>query len=197
MIRKFFCLIVTLGFITTASAYAETYKIDLDHTTVSFKIRHLFSKVQGSFRKFDGTINHEPGKSETWNASGTIDTASIDTNVKERDTHLKSPDFFDVEKYPTIDFKTTGVSESTETTAKVQGLLTIHGVEKPVTLDVTINGIGKDPWGGTRASFSAKTVINRKDFGLNWNVALETGGVLVGDEVEIDLEIEALLKKGE
>jgi polyisoprenoid-binding protein YceI len=190
--------ILILGLLTvilaSQSAFAATFAVDPDHTTVSFKIRHLFSNVQGQFTKFDGTIDYEAGKPGTWKASGTIDTASIDTKVEARDKHLRSADFFDVEKFPKITFKTTKVTDATQNGAKVEGLISIHGVEKPIVLDVEIHGVGKDPWGNTRAGFTATVKINRKDFGLNWNQALETGGFLVGDEVAITLEIEGLVK---
>src|SRR3989338_1839227 len=140
---------------------AATYTVDPDHTTVSFKIRHLFSNVQGDFKKFEGTIDYEPGKPETWKTSGSIDAASIDTNVEERDKHLRSGDFFDVEKFPKIEFKTTKVADATDKSlpagqagAKLEGVLTMHGVEKPVVLDLEIHGVGKDPWGDVRAGFT-------------------------------------------
>jgi polyisoprenoid-binding protein YceI len=193
--RRYFALGVLGLFLWPSLSWAAVYKVDPDHTTVSFKVRHLFSKVQGLFNKFEGTIDYEPGKPETWKTSGTIDATSINTNVPERDKHLRSADFFDVEKYPTISYKSTKVTNATETSAKLEGFITIHGVEKPITLDLEIRGAGKDPWGNTRAGFTATTKINRKDFGLNWNQALETGGVLVGDEVEITLEIEGILNK--
>ena len=193
--RRYFTLGVLGLFLWPSLSWAAVYKVDPDHTTVSFKVRHLFSKVQGLFNKYEGTIDYESGKPDTWKTSGTIDTTSINTNVPERDKHLRSADFFDVEKYPTINFKSTKVKDATETNAKLEGLLTIHGVEKPVVLDVEIRGVGKDPWGNTRAGFTAVTKINRKDFRLNWNEALETGGVLVGDEIEITLEIEGVLQK--
>ena len=193
--RRYFILGVLGFFLWPSLTWAAVYKVDPDHTTVSFKVRHLFSKVQGLFNKFEGTVDYEPGKPETWKTSGTIEAASINTNVPERDKHLRSTDFFDVEKYPTISFKSTKVTNATETNAKLEGLLTIHGVEKPVVLDLEIHGVGKDPWGNVRAGFTATTKINRKDFGLNWNEALETGGVLVGDEIEITLEIEGILNK--
>ena len=191
--RKYFIPVILGIFLSPALSWAAVYKVDPDHTTVSFKVRHLFSKVQGQFNKFEGTIDYEAGKPETWKTSGTIDATSINTNVAERDKHLKSADFFDVEKYPTILFKSTKVTGATETNAKLEGMLMIHGVEKPVVLDLEIRGVGKDPWGNTRGGFTAATKINRKDFGLNWNETLETGGVLVGDEIEITLEIEGIL----
>ncbi len=193
--RNYLVLGILGLFLWPSLTWAAVYKVDPDHTTVSFKVRHLFSKVQGLFNKFEGTVDYEPGKPETWKTSGTIDAASINTNVPQRDKHLRSADFFDVEKYPTISFKSAKVTSATETHATMEGFLTIHGVEKPVLLDLEIRGVGKDPWGNTRAGFTAMTKINRKDFGLNWNEALETGGVLVGDEVEITLEIEGILSK--
>ncbi len=189
---------VAMSFLLSLSAvnlWAANYTIDQDHTTVSFKIRHLFSNVRGNFNQFEGKFVYEPGKPETWQAEATVQAASINTNVKERDNHLRSADFFDVEKYPTLNFKSTGVEEATETGAKLKGLLTIHGVEKPVVMDLEIHGVGKDPWGNVKAGFTATLKINRKDFGLNWNEALETGGVLVGDEVEITLEVEGNQEK--
>ena len=179
----------------SAPVWAATYSVDPDHSTVTFKVKHLLSKTQGQFKKFEGTFDFEPGKPETWGANGVIQTSSIDTNVAERDKHLKSADFFDVEKFPTIEFKTTAVKDATETTAKVEGVLTMHGIQKPVVLDVTIGGVAKDPWGNTRAAFSAVTKINRKDFGINWNQALNAGGLLLGEDIDITLEIEGIEKK--
>lgn len=185
-----FFLILFFLFIQMASA--ADYIIDQDHSTVDFKIRHLLSKVRGSFNQFEGKFSYEPGKPETWNAEAVIQAASIDTNVPERDKHLRSADFFDVEKYPTLTFKSTKVTDVTESTAKLHGMLTIHGVEKPVVLDVEIHGVETDPWGNVRSAFTATTKVNRKDFGLAWNQALETGKLLVGEEVEITLEVEGL-----
>ena len=194
--RKFFIASLAVALcIAGTEAQAATYDVDAEHTTVSFKIRHLFSNVQGQFKEFKGVVEYEPGKPETWSASGSIQVASIDTNVKERDKHLQSADFFDAAKYPEITFKTTGVAESTENHAKLNGTLTMRGVEKPVTLDVDIHGVGKDPWGNVRAGFTVTTQLNRKDYGLNWNQALETGQFLVGDEVAVTIELEGILKQ--
>ncbi len=186
------CLLQSLA---APSAWAVTYTIDPDHSAVTFKIRHLFSKTSGAFNQFEGTIDYEPEKPETWKTEAVIQAASINTNVEKRDNHLRSKDFFEVEKYPTITFKSTQVTDVTPQTAKLHGDLTIHGVTKPVVLDLQIHGVGKDPWGNVRAGFTATTTINRKEFGLNWNKAVETGGFLVGDEVEITLEAEGLLKQ--
>ena len=175
-------------------AQAATYTVDQDHSSVQFKIKHLFSNVKGTFKTFEGTVDYEPGKPESWKTSGSIDVASIDTNEPKRDQHLQSPDFFDAAKEPKIEFHSTGVKEASATGAKLEGTLKMHGIEKPVVLDVAINGVGKDPWGNVRAAFSATTKINRKDFGMTWNQALDNGGVLLGEEVQIDLEIEAIQK---
>ena len=177
-----------------AEARAATYAVDKDHSSVQFKIKHLFSNVKGTFNTFEGTVDYEPGKPEIWKTAGSIDVMSVDTNEPKRDKHLQSPDFFDAEKYPKIEFHSTGVKEATATGAKLEGMLTMHGVEKPIVLDVVINGVGNDPWGNVRAAFSASTKINRKDFGMAWNQALDAGGVLIGEEVQIDLEIEAIQK---
>ena len=176
------------------SAWATTYAIDKDHTTVGFKIRHLFSYVRGTFNDFSGTFEYVPGDPKQWKAEATIQVASIDTRVEKRDTHLQSKDFFDAAAYPTMTFKSTEATDVTPTSAKLHGLLTIHGIEKPIVLDVAIHGEGKDPWGNIRCGFTATTTINRKDFGVTWNQVLETGQLLVGEEVEITLEVEGLAK---
>lgn len=183
-----------MGF-AAAPVHAATYQVDVDHSSVSFKVKHLLSKTQGQFKKFEGTVNFEPGKPETWSASGVIQVASLDTNNAERDKHLLNKDFFDAPTFPTIEFKTTAVKEATETTAKVEGIMKMHGVEKPIVLDVTIAGVAADPWGNTRAAFSATTKIMRKDFGISWNQTLDQGGLMLGEEVEISLEVEGILQK--
>jgi len=188
-------IVALFGLLVCApAAWATTYAIDQDHTAVSFKIRHLFSNVQGTFNQVEGTIDYVPDHPEQWKTAATIQATSISTRVDKRDQHLRSKDFFDVDQFPTITFKSTGVAESTATGAKLNGLLAIHGVEKPVVLDLTIHGEGKDPWGNMRSGFTATTKIHRKDFGLNWNQALETGQLLVGEEVEITLEVEGIVK---
>ncbi len=176
----------------SAPVFAADYKIDDTHTTVGFKVRHLFSKVQGQFKKFEGTFSYDAADLSQWKAEAVIDTASVDTNVAKRDEHLRSKDFFETDTYPTMTFKSTGARDLAGNTAKLDGVLTLHGVEKPVTLDVEIHGEGTDPWGNTRLGLTASTTINRKDFGLTWNQALESGQLLVGEEIEIVLEIEGL-----
>jgi polyisoprenoid-binding protein YceI len=175
-----------------APASAATYKIDKDHSSIGFKIRHLVSKVPGSFNDFEGAFVYAPDQPEQWNVNAKVNPASIDTNVEQRDKHLRSPDFFDVEKYPEMTFVSTKVTDVTKSSAKLHGDLTMHGVTKPVVLDLRIHGEGKDPWGNTRAGFTATTTINRKDFGLGWNQALETGQLLVGEDVDITLDIEGI-----
>lgn len=192
--RKKILMVLAGAVLIAPPLWAATYAVDLDHSSVSFKVKHLVSKTRGQFNKFEGQIQYEPGKPETWSAAGTIQTASIDTNVPERDKHLLSADFFDVANFSAIEFKTTGVKEATETTAKVEGLLKLHGVEKPIVLDVTIGGVAQDPWGNTRSAFSATTKIDRRDFGMTYNQPLNAGGFLLGDEVEISLEIEGIQK---
>ena len=177
------------------AAGAATYTIDKDYSTVGFSIRHLFSKVGGSFNDFAGTFTYVPGQPEQWTAEATIQAASIDTNQAKRDAHLRSPDFFDVEPHPVITFKSAKVTDATPTSAKLHGELTMHGVTKPVVLDVVIHGEGKDPWGNVRAGFTGTTQVNRKDFGLTWNQTLETGQLLVGEEVDITLEMEGIAQQ--
>ena len=177
------------------SAWATTYTLDPDHTTVSFKVLHLLTKVQGWFNECEGSVVYVPGQPEQWQADATIQAASIDTHVQKRDDHLRSPDFFDVERYPAITFKSTGVTNATDTTATLQGVLTMHGVAKPVMLDLEIHGVVKDPRGNLRAAFTATTTVNRKDFGLTWNKVLETGQLLVGEDVQIVLEVEGVAQE--
>lgn len=192
MRKRVYGSLVMLALLVPAISRAGTYKIDPQHTSVTFSIRHLFSKVQGRFDKFDGQIVFDPANPATAKAEGSIDVASINTNVEKRDQHLRSKDFFDVETFPKITFTSTKVTDvdPQKKTGKLHGKLKIHGVEKDVVLDVAYLGEGSDPWGNKKAGFSATTKINRKDFGLNWNEALETGGVLVGDEVEIEISAE-------
>ncbi len=177
-----------------ALAEPVTYQVDSDHTNVAFKVRHLFTHVSGRFDRFDGTITFDPTKPEATVVQGSIDASSINTNVAERDKHLRSEDFFDVAKYPKITFVSTRADQidPTKKSGKLDGKLTIHGVEKPVVLDVTYLGAAKDPWGNQRAGFSARTTIHRKDFGLTWNETLESGGLLVGDEIQIEIDAEGM-----
>ena len=179
-----------------APARASTYKIDPDHSSINFTIAHLtISRVHGRFDKFSGTIEYEPGKMDLWKTDASIETASINTSVEARDKHLRSPDFFNAEKFPVMTFKSMKVSDVKEMKGKLTGDFTMLGVTKPVTLEVEGYGPVKDPWGNERVGATAKGKINRKDFGMVWNKNLDTGGLMIGDEVEIVLEIEAVKEK--
>ena len=191
---KWFAMVLAAAALA-APLRAETYNIDPAHSGITFKVRHLVTKVAGRFEKYSGSFDYVPGKPEAWKAQAKIDAASINTNVEPRDKHLRSADFFDVEKCPAIEFQTKEITNVQGDKAKLHGDLTMHCVTKPVTLDLEIGGVAKDPWGGTRAGATATTTINRKDFGLGWNKALEAGGFLVGDDVEITLDIEGTQAK--
>lgn len=177
-------------------ALGRPLTVDPSHTSVTFQVRHLFTNITGRFDKFDGKIEFDPDQPEATKIDGSIDAASIDTDNEKRDKHLRAADFFDVEKHPKITFKSTKVSaiDTEKKTAKVSGVLGMHGVEKPIVLDASFLGMGKDPWGNERYGFRATTTINRKEFGLDWNETLETGGVLVGEEVTIEINAEAMAK---
>ncbi len=179
------------------SAGAADYKVDKSHTNVTFKIHHLFSNVIGRFDDIEGTISFDPENFAAAVVKGSIKVASINTNDEKRDTHLRSKDFFDVEHYPTISFTSTKITDvdTTKNTAKLHGILTMHGVEKPIVLDVAYLGTADDPWGNTRGGFTATGALNRKDFGINWNETLDSGGYLVGDEVQIEVNAEGMVTK--
>jgi polyisoprenoid-binding protein YceI len=164
-----------------------TWTVDATHSEVGFTARHLMvSKVRGQFKDFAAVVTvGQPFEQSTVEA--TVQLASIDTNAADRDTHLRSADFFDVENNPAMTFKSTKVTDHS-----LEGDLTIKGITNPVTFDLEFGGISADPWGGTRAGFEATTEINRKDFDLRWNVALEGGGVLVGEKVKIALDVELI-----
>jgi polyisoprenoid-binding protein YceI len=169
-----------------------TWNFDPTHSNIGFSVRHLMiSKVRGEFGKWTGTFEHDESDPTRSKLEVHIDAASIDTREEKRDAHLRSADFFDVEKHPELLFVSTRVDRDGDDFV-VAGDLTIHGVTRPVELKVESLGRSKDPWGGERAGFSAATSISRKDFGLHWNVALEAGGVVVGDEIKIAIEIEAI-----
>ena len=191
---------LALALILAAAAVpvrSHTFEIDPVHSSVSFRIKHLVGKVTGRFGKFSGTYALEPGKVSAWSASATIDPASIDTGIGKRDDHLRSADFFDVERCPAMGFKSSKVTAVKGNTAKLHGDLTMHCVTKPVVLDLEIGGTEKDPWGNTRSGASARTKLNRKDFGIVWNKTLDSGGLMLGEDVEVTLEIEGVVKQAE
>lgn len=168
------------------------WDIDVGHSAIHFWVRHMvISKVHGRFARWSGALQLDLADLGRSSVEVRIDAASIDTQVADRDAHLRSPDFLDVAKHPEIAFRSTRV-EKAGAGWRVTGDLSLHGVVRQVTLDAEFAGTGKDPWGNERAGFSAKGSLDRKDFGLAWNAALETGGVLVGEKVEIAIELEAV-----
>jgi polyisoprenoid-binding protein YceI len=178
-------------------AAASGWTIDQDHSNVGFKVKHLMvSNVKGEFRSFNGTLEIDDKDVTKSKVVVNIDIPSITTGVTKRDDHLKSPDFFDVAKFPAMTFVSKRVQKAGEDKLKVYGDLTLHGVTREVVLDVEgPTKAYKDPWGNIKRGASATTKINRKDFGLAWNKAIESGGVMVGDEVTISLEVELLKNK--
>ena len=171
-----------------------TYQIDPAHSSAQFKVRHMMiSNVKGEFDKISGTVNFDPANPTASTVEASIETASISTRDQQRDTHLKSGDFLDVEKFPAITFKSKTVTSTGAGNFTVAGDLTIHGVSKEVTLDVEeLTEETKDPWGNMRRGATAKTRINRKDFGMNFNVALEAGGFVVGEDVDLTIDVELI-----
>ena len=164
---------------------ATKWNLDTTHSEITFKVRHMMiSNVKGAFNTFTAEVEAEDDTFKNAKVSATIQTDSIDTNNADRDTHLKSADFFNVEQNPTITFESASLADD------VTGHLTINGVTKPVQLEVEFGGINQDPWGNTKAGFTFEGKIKRSDFGLNWNAALETGGVLVSDDVKIAGELQ-------
>ncbi len=169
-----------------------TFALDPAHSQVEFVVRHMvISKVRGSFGSFRLELEVDEATNLPTVVNAVIDASSIDTKVADRDAHLRSADFLHADQHDTITFRSTRISGSPQN-FKIDGELTIHGVTRPETLAASMDGRLKDPWGNDRIAYSAKTKINRKDFGLSWNQALETGGVLVGEDIEIDLTIEAV-----
>lgn len=174
-----------------------TWNIDPSHSGVHFTVRHMVvSKVRGAFTRWQGTIQFDEKNPEAGKVSVQIEAPSIDTREEKRDAHLRSPDFFDVGKFPKITFKSTQITKQAEGKYAVAGDLTIHGVTKPVTLATELSPEVKDPWNNQRRGATATTKISRKDFGLTWNKALEAGGVAVSDEVNITVDVE-LVKKAD
>lgn len=167
------------------------WQVDTSHSQITFTVRHMmFAKVRGNFEKYSATVNFDEKNPSSTTVYAEIDVASVNTREAQRDGHLKSPDFFEVEKYPTMVFRSKRVEQKDAHSGKLIGDLTIRDVTKEVVLDVEYSGIAKNPWGMEMAGFSGKTVINRKDWGLNWNAALEAGGVLVGEDVTIEIDLE-------
>lgn len=168
-----------------------TYKIDPAHSEIHFKVRHLMiSTVTGSFKKFDATLESEAPDFTDAKISFEADIDSIETNAAQRDAHLKSDDFFNAEQFPKLTFVSTGITKTGDEDYKLAGDLTIRDITKNITLDVTYNGTIVDPWGQTKAGFELTGKINRKEFGLKWHAATETGGIVAGDEVKLVLNVQ-------
>ena len=177
---------------TIAAPATTTWKIDPAHSHAQFKVKHMMiSNVKGEFSTLTGSLTLDSDNIANSYVEATIDAATISTSDPQRDAHLKSADFFDVEKFPTLNFKSTKVSKKGEEEISVAGDLTIHGVTRPVVFAVEgPSAPAKDPWGNTRVGLSATSKINRKDFGLTWNSTLETGGILVGEDITITLDVQ-------
>jgi len=174
------------------------WKIDPAHSEINFMVRHMMiSNVRGSFEKFDGEVEFNPENPNESSVWVQIDASSINTREEQRDGHLRSGDFMNVEKYPHLTFESNRIEALSENSGKIYGDMTIRNVTRPVVLDVEYAGIVKSPFGSTSAGFSATTTINRKDWGLVWNVALEAGGVLVGEEIKINIELEMIKQEQE
>lgn len=175
----------------TAPETRTAWKLDPAHTSVEFSAKHMMiTTVRGRIADVEGTIYTDEKNPSNSSVEAVLKAASLDTRSEQRDQHLRSADFLDVEKYPDITFRSKRI-EGSKDHFKLTGDLTIHGVTKEITLDVTFEGEGKDPWGGERAGFTANGKIDRRDFGLTWNQALETGGVLVANEIKISVEVQA------
>ena len=186
MKRSFLATVLAGVLMSTTMASAALYKVDPFHSTVGFKVKHMMiSTVTGKFNNFNGTYDLEKGVFKS--LSGNIKADSIDTGITKRDDHLRSADFFDVANFGDITFVMTSATKS-----KMTGNLTIRGVTKKVTMNIEMGGVVEDPWGNQRSGFVLSGKINRKDFGLNWNKAIEAGGVVVGDEVQLVVEIEGI-----
>jgi len=177
---------------TAVANPVRTFTIDKSHSEVVFQVRHLLTKVRGRFTDFTGTIAFDPQRAEQSSITFTIAAASVDTAAPDRDQHLRSDDFFAVDKFPSLTFVSSAVTKKSDERYDVAGTLTIRGVAKQVTLPVSYLGEAKDPWGNARAGFETEITINRKDYGLLWNAALETGGFLVGDEVKVSVSAQAI-----
>jgi polyisoprenoid-binding protein YceI len=199
MSRKFVALaglIASVALAAPATA-ADVYTIDKNHSDVSFQIRHIVSKVRGRFADFEGTIQIDPSKPEASSVAFTIRTASIDTNQPKRDDDLRSENFFDAAKYPEITFQSTKIETAGKDRYAVTGKLAMHGVSREITLPVTFLGFMKDPRGNERAGFELATTLNRLDYDIRWNRALEGGGALLGDDVDVTVNLETVKKAAE
>ena len=195
MFKKMF-LIMFLVVIFATTGQADTWGLDKAHSSVGFSVRHLvISKTTGKFDDFTGTIVFDGKNFAAASVELTVQMASVDTDDEKRDEHLRSADFFETEKFPTMDFKSKKVTKGEGDAFTITGDLTIKGVTKEVTFDCQFHGVVNDPWGNTKAGFSAMTQINRQDFGVTWSKSLDGGGLVVGDDVDVMIEVEAVKEK--
>jgi len=170
----------------------ETFTIDPDHSEVGFSVRHLLTRTRGLFRRFTGTVHLDRERPERSQVEFRVEAASIDTRQNDRDVHLRGPDFFDVERYPEITFRSSRMRPMDDRRFEVTGILELRGIARELVIPVTFHGITLDPWGHERAGFSTEAVINRKEFGMRWNVPLDAGGFVLGDDVTVTLEFETI-----
>lgn len=188
--------LLSLLFLTATAAFAgENFVIDRSHSSTAFKVRHLIARTSGRFTDFSGTVNLDKAKMVNSTVEFTINAASIDTDNESRDKHLRSADFFDVEKFPTITFKSKSIRQVSKDKFQVTGDFTMKGVTKTIVLPVDFTGIVRDPGGNERAGFSTSFTLNRKDYGIVWNRSLDEGGVLLGDDVDVTIDLETVKKK--
>ena len=187
---------VLIALIVALPLFADTYTVDKQHSEASFQVRHFVTNVRGKFEDIEGTVNIDPGKPATSSVEFKIKATSINTGVTDRDKHLRSVDFFDVANFPEITFKSTSIKAgATKDVYDVTGDLTMHGVTKRITIPVALLGFAKDPWGGERAGFSLETTLNRQDYGIKWNKALDNGGMMLSDDVKVSINLETMKKK--
>lgn len=179
----------------TPSAELQTFLVDPDHSEVGFSVRHLLSRTRGRFAKFTAEIRLDRERPEQSSVTFEVDPASIDTRQADRDAHLRSGDFFDIERFPVVRFTSTRITPAGGEHFRVEGTLELRGVRKPLVLDVAFHGVANDPWGGERAGFSTRTTLDRKEFGMVWNAALDNGGFILGDEVELTLDLETVRQR--
>jgi polyisoprenoid-binding protein YceI len=188
--------VAALVLVAAGAFAADTFNVDRNHSEATFQIRHLVSKVSGRFDDFSGSVSIEPDAPAASSVEFTIKAASINTGVANRDNDLRSPNFFEADKYPEITFKSTSIKPGAKKDVyEVTGTFTMHGVTRTITLPVEFGGFIKDPWGNQRAGFTLTTELNRKDYGINWNKTLDNGGLMLSDDVSINVNIEAVKKK--
>ena len=193
---KVFLSLIAVALIAGSALAAEPFAVDKAHSEATFQIRHLVSRISGKFNDFTGNVAIDRANPAASSVEFTIKSASIDTGNENRDKDLRSANFFEVDKFPEISFKSTSIKPSSKKDVyDVTGTFTMHGVTKTITLPVEFNGFIKDPWGNERAGFGIHTTLNRKDYGINWNKVLDNGGTMLSDDVDVNINIEAVKKK--